>query len=133
LRIVTVVWFANQLVGFVFFHFPHTVNTFLWGVASGGAALVATIVAPLVMKYGSCWLAPLRLAIALFLSFGVYEMALFAAAVFLGGWETFRPAIVAQLAFINALSLVAIVVLNEVAAALCRSWIGKMPRLVRSS
>jgi hypothetical protein len=133
LRVVTVVWFANQFVGFVFFHFPHTVNMFLWGVAIGGAALVTTIVASVVMKYGSCWPAPLRLAIALFLSFGIYEMALLAASVFLGGLETFTPAIIAQLAFINAASLVAMVVLNEVAAALCRSWIGRMPRLVRSS
>ena len=31
LRIVIVVWFANQVIGFGFFHFPRTPNTFLWG------------------------------------------------------------------------------------------------------
>lgn len=132
LRTVTVVWFANQVVGFGFFHFPHTANTFLWGVAIGGAALVTTIVASIVMKYASSWAAPLRLSLALLLSFGVYEMTLLAATVLLGGLETFRPPIVAQLAFINAASLVGMVVLNEVAAALCRSWLGRMPRLVSS-
>jgi hypothetical protein len=60
-------------------------------------------------------------------------MTLLAAAVFLGGFETFRPAIVAQLALINAVSLVGMVVLNEVLAALCRPWLGRIPRLVRSS
>jgi len=133
LRAVTVVWFANQVVGFVFFHFPRTANTFLWGAAIGGAALLATIIASVVMKYGLSWVAPLRLGIALLLSFGVYEMTLFGAAMLLGGLERFRPAIVAQLAFINAVSLVGIVVLNEVAAALCKSWLGRIPRLVRSS
>ena len=132
LRIVIVVWFANQVIGFGFFHFPRTANTFLWGVAIGGAAVATTIVASVVMKYGSSWAAPLRLGVALLLSFGVYEMTLLGAAVLLGGFETFRPAIVAQLAFVNAVSLVGMVVLNEVAAALCRPWLGRIPRLVRS-
>jgi hypothetical protein len=132
LRVVIVVWFANQVIGFGFFHFPRTPNTFLWGVAIGGAAIVTTIAASLVMKYGPSWATPLRLGVALLLSFAVYEMTLLGAAVLLGGFETFRLAIVAQLAFINAVSLVGFVVLNEVAAALCRPWLGRMPRLVRS-
>ena len=133
LRIVTVVWLVNQIVGFVFFHFPHTANTFLWGVAIGGAALVTTIVASVVMKYASCWATPLRLGITLLLGFGVYEMALLAAAVLLGGLESFRPAIVAQLAFINVISLAGMIVLNEIVAALGKPWLGRTPRLVRSS
>ena len=133
LRIMLVVWFANQVVGLGFFHFPRTANTFLWGVAIGSAAVVTTIVASVVMKYASCWSASLRLSVALLLSFGVYEMTLLPAAVLLRGLETFRPAIVAQLALINFGSLVAMVVLNEVAGLLCRSLLGKMPRLVSSS
>jgi hypothetical protein len=132
LRIMVVVWLANQVIGFGFFHFPRTPNTFLWGVAIGGAALATIIVASVVMKYGSSWAASLRLGVALFLSFAVYEMMVLTAAVFLGGFETFRPAIVAELAFINAVSLVAMVVLNEVAAALCKPWLGRIPRLVTS-
>jgi hypothetical protein len=132
LRIVIVVWFANQVIGFGFFHFPLTVNAFLWGVAIGGAAVATTIVASVVVKYGLFWAAPLRLGIALLISFAVYEMTLLGAAVLLGGFETFRPAIVAQLALVNAVSLAGIVVLNELAAALCRPWLSRMPRLVRS-
>ena len=133
LCIVTVVWLANQIVGFVLFHFPHTANTFLWGIAIGGAALVTTIVASVVMKYAASSPAPLRLGVAVALGFGVYEMALAAAAVLLGGLELFRPAIVAQLAFINVISLAGMVVLNEIVVALGRPWLGTMPRLVRSA
>lgn len=132
LRIVIVVWFTNQVIGFGFYHFPLTVNAFLWGVAIGGAAVATTIVASVVMKYGSFWAAPLRLGVVLLQSFAFYEMTLLGAAVFLGGFETFRPAVVAQLALVNAVSLVGMVVLNELAAALCRPWLGRIPRLVRS-
>jgi hypothetical protein len=133
LRIVMVVWLANQIVGFVFFHFPHTANTFLWGIAIGGAALLTAIFASVVTKYGSNWATPLRLGIALVVAFGVYEMALLTAAVLLGGLESFRPAIVAQLAFINVLSLAGMVVLNEIVVVLGKPWLGRIPRLARSS
>lgn len=132
LRIVIVVWLANQIIGFGFFGFPRTPNTLLFGVAIGGAAVVTTIVASAIMKYMSSRSVPLRLGVALLLSFAVYETALLPAAVFFGDIETFRPAIVAELALINAVSLVGIVVLNEVAAALCKPWLGRIPRLVRS-
>jgi hypothetical protein len=132
LRIVIVVWFANQVIGFGLFHFPLRGNPFLWGMAIGGAAVATTIVASVVMKYASVWAAPLRLGVALLLGFGFYEMTLLGAAVFLGGFETFRPAVVAQLALVNAVSLAGMVVLNELTAALCRPWLGRIPRLVRS-
>ena len=132
LRIVIVVWFANQVIGFGLFHFPLTVNAVLWGMAIGGSAVATTIVASMVMKYGSFWAAPLRLGVALLLSFGFYELTLLGAAVFLGGFETFRAAVVAQLALVNAISLVGMVVLNELVAALCRPCLGRIPRLVRS-
>lgn len=131
-RIMIAVWLANQVIGFGFFHFPHTGNTLLFGVAIGGAAVVTTIVAFAAMKYTSSRSSPLRLCVALLLSFAAYETTLLAAAVFFGDLETFRPSIVAQLALINALSLVGMIVLNEVTAALCRPWLGRIPRLVRS-
>jgi len=133
LRIVTIVWLANQIVGFVFFHFPHTANSVLWGITTGGAALVTTIVASVVMKYATDWATPLRLGLAVLVAFGVYEMSLLGAAVLLGGLATFRPAIVGQLAFINLISLGGMVVLNEIAVALGKPWLGIMPRLARSS
>ena len=79
------------------------------GVAIGGAAVATTIAASVVMKGALLWATPLRLGVALLLSFAVYEVTLLSAAVLLGGFETFRPAIVAQLALSNAVSLVGIV------------------------
>lgn len=132
LRIIAIVWFANQFVGFVFFHFPLTANTFLWGFVIGIAALLTTIVAAIMIKYLSSSIAALRLSVALLASFVVYEMTLLIAAVFLGGFETFRPSIVAELARINALSLIGMIVLNELAAVLGKRWVARMPRLARS-
>jgi hypothetical protein len=132
LRVVTVVWFANQMIGFVFFHFPLTMNAFLWGFAIGIDALVTTVVAAVAVKYMAAAPAPLRLGVALLVSFAIYELTLLMAAVFLGGFETFAPSIVAQLAWINAAALVAMVVLNEIAAALIKPWFGRIPRLARA-
>jgi hypothetical protein len=132
LRIMIAVWFVNQLIGFGFFHFPPTPNTLLIGVAIGAAAAMTTIVASVIMKYMSSWTAPIRLGVALLLSFVAYETTLLPAALFFGDLETFRPAVVAELALVNAGSLVGMVVLNEVAAALGRPWLGRIPRLIRS-
>ena len=133
LGVMIAVWFANQVIGFGFFHFPHTANTLLFGVAIGSAAVVTTIVASVTMKYMSSRSAPLRLGVALLLSFVAYETALLPTAPFFGDLETFRPAVVAELALVNAVSLVGMVVLNETAALLCRPWLGRIPRLIRSS
>lgn len=133
LRVVTIVWFANQVIGFVFFHFPVTANTFLWAVAIGLAALVTTIVAAVVMKYLASVSAPLRLGAVLLISFAVYEITLLPAAVLLDGLATFRPLIVAQLAWINMAALIAMVVLNEIAAVFLKPWCGRLPRLARAS
>ena len=132
LRVVAIVWFANQFVGFVFFRFPLAANTFLWGIAIGIAALLTTIVTAIVFKYLSSSTAAVRLSVALFASFTGYEMALVTAAVVLGGFETFRPSIVLQLAWINAAALVGMIVLNELIVAVGLRWIGSMPRLARS-
>ena len=133
LRVMLAAWFANQVIGFAFFHFPPTANTLLFGVAIGGAAVVTTVVASVVMKYGSFWAWPLRLTVGLGLSFLVYETTLLPAAVFFGDLETFRPAIAGQLAFINVVALAGMIVLNEIVAAFLAPWLGRMPRLATSS
>jgi hypothetical protein len=132
LRVITIVWLANQFVGFVFFHFPLTANTFLWGFAIGIAALLTTIVAAIMIKYFASSTAAGRLGVALLASFAVYELGLLVAAVFLGSLETFRPSIALQLAWINAVSLLGMIILNELAAAIGGRLVGKMPRLARS-
>jgi hypothetical protein len=84
------------------------------------------------MKYAASSPAPLRLGIALLLSFAIYEVTLVPAGVVLNGLETFRPSIIAQLGWINAAALIGMIVLNEVAAALFKPWLGRLPLLARA-
>lgn len=132
LRLMIAVWCANQAIGFGLFHFPRTPDTFLMGMAIGGAAVAGTIAAWAVLNRMRSLPVLLRLGVAFLVSFGIYELALVGPVVFLGDLQTFRPAIVAELGLVNAVSLVGIVALNEVLAALCRPWLGRIPRLVGS-
>ncbi|HYJ03667.1 MAG TPA: hypothetical protein VEX43_00915 [Chthoniobacterales bacterium] len=132
LRVMIAVWLANQAIGFGLFHFPRTTDAFLIGLAIGGAAVAGTIAAWRVLHRLRSRPVLLRLGVALLVSFGIYELALIGPVVFLGDLETFRPAIVAELGLVNAFSLVGMIALNEVLAALCRPWLGRIPRLVRS-
>jgi hypothetical protein len=132
LRVMITVWLANQAIGFGWFHFPRTPDTFLVGIAIGGAAVLGLIGAWAVLNRTRTWPVFFRLVAALLVSFGIYEVTLFAAVVFLGDLETFRPAVVAQLGFINAVSLAGMVILNELLAALCRPWLGRIPRLIEA-
>ena len=132
LRVMIAVWLANQVIGFGLFHFPRTPDTFLMGIAIGGAAVMGTIAAWVILNRMRARPVLLRLGIALLGSFAVYELAMLVAVVFLGDLETFAPATVAQLGLINALSFVGMIALNEALAAVCRRWLGRIPRLVRS-
>ena len=129
---MALVWFTNQVMGFFLFGFPWTPGVFLWGLMIGAAALLATVVAERALRHAPARNAPARLGLALLGGFVMYEIALLPAAWWFSSWEMFTPAIIAQLAFINAVWLIGMVVLNEVAAALCRPWLGRIPRLIRS-
>lgn len=132
LRMMTAVWLANQVIGFGLFHFPRMLDTFLIGIAIGVAAVAGTIAAWMVLNRMRSRHVLLRLGVALLASFATYELTLLAAVAFLGDLETFRPAILAELGLVNAVSLVGMVALNELLAALCRPWLGRIPRLVRA-
>jgi hypothetical protein len=133
LRTMAVICLTNQFIGFVFFHFPRTLNVALWGIAIGGGALLSTVVASNVIKHARSCSTIARLGLALILGYAAYEISLFVAALFLGGAETFSPTIVAQLGLNNAVWLAVIVALNELVVILCKSRIGKLPRLARAS
>jgi hypothetical protein len=132
LRAISAIWLANQFVGFAFFHFPRTPNTVLWGLAIGAAALLSTGTASIVIQRALFPILP-RLVLALLLGYAIYQMTLFAAALFLGGIETFSPMVFAQLGLINLVWLVGLVALNELVAFVCKNWIGVTPRLLQTS
>jgi hypothetical protein len=133
LGVMTLVWLINQAIGFTLFHFPRTANSFWWGLAIGVAAWWIVFVARAIVRGaspGSRWW---RLCVALIATIAVYEVTLFAAAMLLGGRDMFTLPIVSQVALINAAWLLAIVGLNEIVAALCKPWLGRMPMVIRSS
>ena len=127
------VWFTNQALGFFMLGFPWTPSVFVWGLAIGAAALLATVVAEKALRHAPAGNAPARLGVALLLSFVMYEVALLPAAWWFGAWEMFTPAIIAQLAFIDTAWLVGMVLLNEVAATFFKPWVGRTPRLIARS
>ena len=133
LRAMTAIWLANQFIGFVFFHFPRTPNTVLWGLAIGVAALSSTVLAAKVIKGATAMPILARAGLALALGFAAYEGGLFVAALFLGGLETFSPAIIAQVGLSNVVWLVGLVALNELVAMLCKPWLGVTPRLLKAA
>jgi hypothetical protein len=132
LRVMIAVWLANQVIGFGLFHFPRTLDTFLIGIAIGGAAVAGTIAAWAVLNRMRSRPLLLRLGVALLASFATYELTLLVGVVFLGDLETFRPAILAELGFANVVSLIGMIALNEFLAALCRPWLGRIPRFGRA-
>jgi hypothetical protein len=133
LRAMIAVWLTNQFVGFAFLHFPRTSNTFLWGVAVGAAALLSTLVASIALKRAASWPTTTRIGLAFFFAYPIYEASLFVAALFLGGRETFSPAIVTQIGLVNLAWLAGLVALNELLLIACKRRFGAIPRFVKVS
>jgi hypothetical protein len=132
LATMALVWLVNQAIGFTLFHFPRTMNSFGWGLAIGIAALMITAAARWAVRSTASRSAPLRLGIALVVTFVVYEAVLRLAAVILGGSDMFTLRIVSEVAWVNAAWFVAMVGLNEIVAALCKPWLGRIPMMLRS-
>ena len=130
LGVMTFVWLVNQAIGFTVFQFPRTADSFGRGLAMGAAALLITIGARVLIQRLSAWGAALRLTVAFVVTFTVFEMVLWVAALVLGGRDMFTLSIVMEIALVNGAWLVGLVGLNEIAAALCKPWLGRMPMLI---
>jgi hypothetical protein len=132
LGVMTFVWLLNQAIGFTVFHFPRTPDSFGRGLAMGIAALLITIVARAVMQRLSSQRAPVCLTLAFVVTFTVFETVLWVASLALGGREMFTLPIVMEIAFVNGAWLIGIVALNEIAAAICKPWLGRIPMMLQS-
>ena len=124
---VACVWLGNQAIGFAFLDYPWTLDTMLWGLAIGMAALTATAIAGATIRL---WPQSYFLALgsALAAAFGMYEALLFLVTFGLGGQEAFTPEIVGYFALLNLLWTLPLVGIWEV---LCRARaIG--PRIART-
>ena len=132
LAVMSVIWFANQLIGFSFFHFPRTASTFLWGLALGGAALLSTSAAALTMHRPRQFQVFARIALAFGFGFASYQGMLMLTSLVLGGEETFTAAVIAQIGVVNVAWLAALIVLNELLSLLAKRFIGRIPRLLKA-
>jgi hypothetical protein len=99
-------WLANQAIGYAVLGYPQTANSVGWGLAIGAAAVLATGTARWIAARAPRAAAPAQAALALAGAFAVYEVALLAAAVALGGWGGLAAPIVGRVLVINALALV---------------------------
>ena len=118
IRITIALWMANQAIGYGILGYPVTVNSVSWGLAIGGAAVLSTIVARLIISRLQTARGLPRAAVALGGTFAMYEIALFTVAVAgLGGTGSFAGPIVSRTLVINAAALVGLHALYRIGVA----------------
>lgn len=109
------VWFANQVVGFLFLHYPTDAMTLFWGGALGVIALLSCESAGLLARRFPGFAGGL----AAFLSaFVVYESLILAVTTTTGpGVDHFTAPIVSRIFFINLGAFATLLMLKAAAAA----------------
>ena len=100
LLMVLAAWLANQAIGYGLLGYPWTWDSFAWGVAIGGSACLAVLVARVTLAHGST----VRAASLSFLAaFGTYELALYTSSFVLPGGEYgFTASVVGYVFLVNA-------------------------------
>src|SRR5262249_5506021 len=112
-------WLVNQVVGFGVLHYPWTAETFAWGVAIGGAAVIGTLAAYWTLRRFGSDSSLARRGVAFFAAFAVYELAIYAVAVaMLGRTGAFAPRIIGEVLLVNAVTLGGLVALNQLVAGI---------------
>jgi hypothetical protein len=97
---VAAVWLANQAIGFGVLGYPWTVDTILWGIATGTAAMAAAASAATMLQLG------IRnkvtaVAAAFVPALVINQGGLYLASFALGGTGDFTSAIVGHVALLN--------------------------------
>jgi hypothetical protein len=115
--LTVMVWATNQAIGFGLLHYPHTAETYAWGAVLLAAALAGAAGAYLAQRL-------IRLPLAAVAGAFAGALLLQQTAVFLGGlvlggnaWA-FTPAVLFNIAWTNAVTLLAILLLHRLALAL---------------
>jgi hypothetical protein len=99
--VVGAVWLLNQAVGFGLLNYPWTLDTVMWGVALGAAAVIATIATTVALRRVARDSVLAVVSVGFGAAFAAYQFSLFAVALVLGGIEEFAPAIVGQILLVN--------------------------------
>jgi hypothetical protein len=92
LLVVMAAWIVNQAIGFGVLGYPMEMNTLLWGLAIGVAALAATAVSAQVPRHLPAGGRAATLTLAVIAAYAVYEIVLLAFAPALGGSGDHRAA-----------------------------------------
>lgn len=111
---VAAVWIANQAIGFGVLHYPWTADTLIWGLFIGVAALAATVAAQLALRATRARGTLAAFGAALVAAIVVQQASLFAVALVMGGTEDYTPAILSQIALLDAIWFAALVAVHEV-------------------
>ncbi len=121
IALLTIVWLANQLVGYAFHDYPRDAMTFAWGAALWISAIVAFAAARATMSRVSD---AVKMGVGFVAAFVGYEGSLYVAQ-FAFGWDSaaYAPAVVAGIAGVNALAFVVLLALHRGAI-----WLGVAPR-----
>ena len=93
---VMAVWAINQIVGFTLLSYPHSVDSYGWGLAVAGGAAAALAIARSMLGRAPA-LVSARTIVAFLAAFAAYELLLYGLATQVGGTETFAVAIVRDL------------------------------------
>ena len=128
LSLMCALWLVNQTVGFTWLHYPWTATTFAWGIAIGAAAMSGTLSAQWTIERLSACRSSVQVLAAFLVAFAVYELALYSAALLvLGGSGAFTLHIIVEVLFINAITLLGLLALSELAGVLRRA--GRRPEI----
>jgi hypothetical protein len=103
LLVVGAAWIVNQAIGFGALAYPVDMNTVLWGIAIGAAAMLATVASALMLRRLARTSHSIAISLALVAAYATYEIVLFAFTPALGGAGAFTVAIVGRLAALNIL------------------------------
>ncbi len=117
LALVIVAWMANQAIGFAVLDYPHTANTYAWGLAIGAAAIAGFFAARAIAATEK---APAVTTVTAFAaSFIFYQVGLYAASFALGGSDyAFSLEIVGYVLRVNAMAFVGLLILSRAVVAL---------------
>ncbi len=96
MALVSATWFANQVVGFSFMHYPQTPDTVALGVSLGLGAIAAYAAAHIVLRRG---VSAGRAVAALAGAFVAYQLVIYVGALGFGGADNFSAKIIAGVAF----------------------------------
>jgi hypothetical protein len=109
------VWLVNQVVGYTILNYPCNVDSVSWGLALGSATILATVSSRWIYCHSKTPYL-FRLVAAFIAAFGVFEMTLYSASVFvLGGGQEFAVDIVTRILAINSGAFVGLLVLHWLA------------------